>query len=196
MLKEMSRKKSLMTKSKTVSRVPRFISGFMTSLAGVFFFLFPETVSGVLGILWGIVLVVAGIAGAVDYVLCIKQFKEENYGNAAGAEIVLVYSIIITVLGIIFMIRPTLVMQLLSFVIGVYFLIDGVVKLRNCTLVPRIKDILWCVMLMLSLALIAAGIALLVNPFGGTITVIRFSGIAFIISGIESIAEESFKKSK
>ncbi len=166
----------------------------MTALAGVFFFLFPETVSGVLGILWGIVLVVAGIAGAVDYALCIKSFKEENYGNAAGAEIVLVYSIIITVLGIIFMIRPNLVMQLLSFVIGIYFLIDGIVKLRNCTLVPKLKDILWCVMLMLSVALIVAGIALLINPFSGTLTVIRFSGIAFIISGIESIAEESFKK--
>ena len=182
--------------NKHIARVPRYISGFLTALAGVFFILFPETVSDVLGVLWGIVLVVAGIAGAVDYVISIKQFKEENYGNAAGAEIVLVYSIIITVLGIIFMIRPNLVMQLLSFVIGVYFLIDGIVKLRNCTLVPKIKDILWCVMLMLSLALIAAGIALLVNPFGGTITVIRFSGIAFIISGIESIAEESFKKSK
>ena len=183
-----------MTKNKTVSRVPKYISGFMTALAGIFFFLFPETVSGVMGILWGIVLVVAGIAGAVDYVLCIKSFKEENYGNAAGAEIVLVYSIIITVLGIIFMIRPNLVMQLLSFVIGVYFIIDGIVKFRNCTLVPNPKDILWCVMIMLSLALVVAGIALLVNPFGGTITVIRFSGIAFIISGIESIAEESFKK--
>jgi uncharacterized membrane protein HdeD (DUF308 family) len=167
----------------------------MTALAGIFFFLFPETVSGVMGILWGIVLVVAGIAGAVDYVLCIKSFKEENYGNAAGAEIVLVYSMIIIVLGIIFMIKPNLVMQLLSFVIGVYFIIDGIVKFRNCTLVPKIKDILWCVMLMLSLALVVAGIALLVNPFGGTITVIRFSGIAFMISGIESIAEESFKKS-
>jgi uncharacterized membrane protein HdeD (DUF308 family) len=93
------------------------------------------------------------------------------------------------------MIRPNLVMQLLSFVIGVFFLIDGIVKFRNCTLVPNIKDILWCVMTMLSLALIVAGIALLINPFSGTITVIRFSGIAFIISGIESIAEESFKKS-
>ena len=194
MLRKQSRKKRLMTKNKTVSRVPRFISGFMTALAGIFFFLFPETVSGVMGILWGIVLVVAGIAGAVDYVLCIKQFKEENYGNAAGAEIVLVYSMIIIVLGIIFMIKPNLVMQLLSFVIGVYFIIDGIVKFRNCTLVPKIKDILWCVMLMLSLALVVAGIALLVNPFGGTITVIRFSGIAFMISGIESIAEESFKK--
>lgn len=179
---------------KKVSRVPKYISGFMTALAGVFFILFPETVSGVLGILWGIVLIVAGIAGIVDYVLCIKQFKEENYGNAAGAEIVLVYSIIITVLGLIFMIRPNLVMQLLSFVIGVFFLIDGIVKIRHCTLVPNVKDPLWCIMILLSLALIVAGIALLINPFGGTITVIRFSGIAFVISGIESIAEESFKK--
>jgi uncharacterized membrane protein HdeD (DUF308 family) len=192
MLKNLSRKKPPMNKNMT--RVPKYISGFMTAMAGVFFVLFPETVSGVLGVLWGIVLIVAGIAGAVDYALCIKSFKEENYGNAAGAEIVLVYSIIITILGIIFMIKPQLVMQLLSFVIGVYFIIDGVVKLRHDTLVPNPKDILWIIMIALSVALIVAGIALLINPFRGTLTVIRFSGIAFVISGIESIAEESFKK--
>ena len=191
MLNPLSRKYPPMNKN--MSRVPKYISGFLTAMAGVFFILFPETVSGVLGILWGIVLIVAGIAGAVDYALCIKSFKEENYGNAAGAEIVLVYSIIITILGIIFMIKPQLVMQLLSFVIGVYFIIDGVVKLRHDTLVPNPKDILWIIMIALSVALIVAGIALLINPFRGTMTVIRFSGIAFVISGIESIAEESFK---
>ncbi len=177
-----------------IARVPKFISGFMTAMAGIFFVIFPETVSEVLGILWGIVLVVAGIAGAVDYVMSIKQFKEEGYGNAAGAEIVLVYSVIITILGVIFIIRPNLVMQLLSFVIGLFFIIDGVVKLRHATLVPNPKELLWLLMIMLSLALIVAGVALLVNPFNGTVTVIRFSGIAFIISGIESIAEETRKK--
>lgn len=177
-----------------IARVPKFISGFMTAMAGIFFVIFPETVSEVLGILWGIVLVVAGIAGAVDYVMSIKQFKEEGYGNAAGAEIVLVYSVIITILGVIFIIRPNLVMQLLSFVIGLFFIIDGVVKLRHATLVPNPKELLWLLMIMLSLALIVAGVALLVNPFNVTVTVIRFSGIAFIISGIESIAEETRKK--
>ena len=92
------------------------------------------------------------------------------------------------------MLRPNLVMQLLSFVIGVFFLIDGIVKLSHCTLIPDTKDLLWCIMIVLSLALIVAGIALLVNPFRGTMTVIRFSGVAFVISGIESIAEESFRK--
>ena len=85
-------------------------------------------------------------------------------------------------------------MPLLSFVIGVFFLVDGVVKLRHNMLVPNPKDFLWYVMLMLSVALIVAGIALIVFPFSGTVTVIRFSGIAFIISGIESIGEESWKK--
>jgi uncharacterized membrane protein HdeD (DUF308 family) len=181
--------------SRQIARVPQYISGFMTALAGIFFIIFPETVSGILGVLWGIVLVVAGIAGAVDYILSIKQFKEEEgYEKAAGAEIVLVYSVIIAVLGIVFIFRPNLVMQLLSFVIGIYFLIDGIVKLRHSTLVPDTKDPLWYVMILLSLTLAVAGIALLINPFNGTVTVIRFAGVAFVISGIESIAEESWKK--
>lgn len=187
------RKKRLM--SKQVARIPQYISGFMTALAGIFFIIFPETVSGVLGMLWGIVMVVAGIAGAVDYILSIKQFKEEEgYEKAAGAEIVLVYSVIIAILGIVFIFRPNLVMQLLSFVIGIYFIIDGIVKFRHSTLVRDTKDPLWYVMILLSLTLAVAGIALLINPFNGTVTVIRFAGVAFVISGIESIAEESWKK--
>ena len=181
--------------SKQIARVPQYISGFMTALAGIFFMVFPETVSGILGVLWGIVLVVAGIAGAVDYLLSIKQFKEEEgYEKAAGAEIVLVYSVIIAVLGIVFIFRPNLVMQLLSFVIGIFFLIDGIVKLRHSTLVRNTKEPLWYIMILLSIALIVAGLALLINPFNGTVTVIRFAGVAFVISGIEGIAEESWKK--
>ena len=89
-------------------------------------------------------------------------------------------------LGIFFMIRPDTVLLLLSTVVGIFFLIDGIVKLRREIFVFRLKDINSWVLLVLAALLIVAGIVLLANAFKATEKVILFTGIAFIVSGIEN----------
>ncbi len=167
--------------------LPAYIKGFFTILAGIVFILFPDAVSGVIGILFAIIIFVLGITGAVDYMISIKEFKAEGYGKSVGAEIVLVYSVIIMILGIIFFIRPDFVLSILALTVGVFFLIDGVVKLREASLVPQFRNILWWVTLVLSLGIFAAGIACIIDPFSGTRGIIIFSGITFIASGVETI---------
>ena len=169
------------------SGVPTYIKGFFTMLAGIVFIVFPEAVSNVIGIIFAIILMVIGISGAVDYIISIKDFKEAGYGKSVGAEIVLVYSIIIMILGLIFLIKPEFVLQILALTVGVFFIIDGVVKIREATLVPRFKNFYWWVLLILSLGIFAAGIACLIDPFNGTRGIIVFSGLTFIASGVESI---------
>lgn len=169
------------------SGVPTYIKGFFTMLAGIVFIVFPEAVSNVIGVLFGIILMVIGISGAVDYVVSINNFKQEGYGKSVGAEIVLVYSIIVSIIGIVFLLKPDLVLQILAVVLGIFFLIDGVVKIREATLVPRFKDLFWWVLLILSIGIFAAGIACIVDPFSGTRGIIVFSGLAFIASGVESV---------
>ena len=168
-------------------------------ITGVFLILFPEISSGVIGILFGVVLFVAGLSEVIGYIISIKQFREENYGKAAGAEIVLVYSIIIMALGIFFILKPDIVLQLLATIVGIFFLIDGIVKLRQEIFLFR-KNIYSLVLLGLAIALIVAGVALLINPFNGTRNIIVFAGIAFIVSGIEtcflSLVKRSDNKTK
>ena len=180
--------------SKNTKRIPSYIGGLFAVLAGVFFILYPELASDVIGILFGAVLFVAGISEVIGYILTIKQFRKENYGKAAGAEIVLVYSIVIMALGVFFIIQPDTVLILLSTVVGLFFLIDGIVKLRREIFTFKIRSINCWVLLVLAILLIAAGIALLINPFKDTEKVIVFSGIAFVLSGIESCFLSIFKK--
>lgn len=167
-------------------RLPSFIGGFFAIITGIFLILFPEISSGVIGILFGIVLFVAGISEIIGYIISIKQFREENYGKAVGAEIVLVYSIIIMAIGLVFILKPDVVLQLLSTIVGIFFLIDGIVKLRQEMFLFRKKDVNSILLLLIAIALIAAGIALLINPFKGTRNIIVFSGMAFIVSGLEN----------
>ncbi|WP_051688418.1 HdeD family acid-resistance protein [Butyrivibrio sp. AE2032] len=172
--------------SRNTKRLPTYIGGIFAIFAGVYFILYPEFASGVIGILFGIVLFVAGITEVIGYIISIRQFREENYGKAAGAEIVLVYSIILMALGVIFLLKTELVLQVLSTIVGIFFLIDGIVKLRQEIFLFRRKDIYSWVLLLLAVALIVAGIALLVNPFEGTRNIIVFTGAAFIVSGLET----------
>jgi uncharacterized membrane protein HdeD (DUF308 family) len=167
-------------------KLPSYIGGIFAIIAGFLFITMPEISSGVIGILLGVVLFVAGLAEVIGYVISIKQFREENYGKAAGAEIVLVYSIIIMAMGLFFILNPELVLQLLSTILGIIFLIDGIVKLRQEIFLFVKKDIYSWVLLIMAIALIGAGIALLANAFYGTRNIIVFSGCGFVVSGIET----------
>ncbi len=166
-------------------RLPSYIGGFFAIITGIFLILFPEISSGVIGILFGVVLFVAGLSEVIGYVISIKQFREENYGKAAGAEIVLVYSVIIMALGVFFILKPAIVLQLLATIVGIFFLIDGIVKLRQEIFLFK-KNMYSIVLLGLAIALIVAGIAFLIDPFNGTRNTIVFAGISFIVSGIET----------
>ena len=173
--------------SKNTKKLPSYIGGLFAVITGLFFIMFPEISSGVIGILFGVVLFVAGLSEVIGYIISIKQFREENYGKAAGAEIVLVYSLAIMVIGIVFIIKREFVLQLLATIIGIFFIIDGIVKLRQEVFLFTKKDLYSFVLLGLAIALIIAGIALLINPFDGTRHIIVFSGLCFIVSGLESI---------
>ena len=167
-------------------RLPSYIGGIFAIITGLFFVLFPEISSGVIGILFGVVLFVAGLSEVIGYIISIKQFREENYGKAAGAEIVLVYSIVLMALGVFFILNPDIVLQLLSTIAGLFFLVDGIVKLRQEVFLFMKKDIYSWVLLIMAIALIIGGIVLLANAFHGTRNIIVFSGLAFIVSGLES----------
>lgn len=171
-----------------VKIIPGFIKGVFTAFAGIFFIVFPDAISNSIGLIFGLILLVMGLAGSVNYVITIGQLKKENtYGKTAGAEIILVYSLIISVIGLIFVLKPALVLQIVSFIAGVFFLIDGIVKLREMTLVPKIKSFYWWFLIVLSAAILVAGLFLIIYPFSGIRVIIIFCGLSFIVSGIESI---------
>lgn len=172
--------------SRMTNRIPSYIGGLFAILAGLFFILYPEMASGVIGILFGVVLFVVGISEVIGYIISINQYKKENYGKAAGAEIVLVYSIVIMAIGIVFMLKPNMVLQFLSAFVGLFFLIDGIVKVRREIFMFKLKDLNSWVLLVLALALVACGIALICNAFKGAINVIVFTGAALILSGVET----------
>ena len=90
------------------------------------------------------------------------------------------------VLGAFFILNPAIVLQLLSTIVGLFFLVDGIVKLRQEIFLFVKKDIYSWVLLIMAVLLIVAGVVLLANAFSGTRNIIVFSGCAFVVSGLET----------
>ena len=89
-------------------------------------------------------------------------------------------------IGAFFILKPDIVLQLLSTIVGLFFLVDGIVKLRQEIFLFVKKDIYSWALLIMAIALIVAGIVLLANAFNGTRNIIVFSGCAFVVSGLET----------
>ncbi|MBQ6016853.1 MAG: DUF308 domain-containing protein [Clostridiales bacterium] len=179
---------------KAIKRIPSYIGGLFVIIAGAIFILYPEVSSSSIGLMFGAIMIVSGITEVIGYVISIRDLKKEAYGKAAGAEISFVYSLVLIAVGIYIVIEPSYVLPLLTTFTGLYFLIDGIVKLRRELFVFDKKDSGSIVIAMMSGLLIVGGILLLCNVFYGTRNVIVFTGLSLIVSGLDTLCMEIMKK--
>ena len=180
--------------SKFIKRLPSYIGGLFVIIAGIIFILYPEVTSGSIGLMLGALFFVTGITDVIGYVISIKDLKKESYGAAAGAEIAFVYSLILMAFGIYLVIEPAYVLPLLTTVTGLYFIADGIVKFRREMFVFDKKDSSCIIIALMSGLLILAGILLLINVFYGTRNVIVFTGLSFIVSGLDTLCMQIMKR--
>ena len=173
--------------SDSVMGLPAYIRGFFTVLAGVFFIVFPEATAGAIGYILGITLVVVGISGTVDYIMSMRSFKQEEGGSLPGAEMLLLYSLMSVIIGAVFIVKPDIVLSLISFIAGALFVADGVVKFQESFRSEVLPGFMRVMLVIVSIAVIASGIALMFNPFSGTRAIIVFTGIILVVSGFETV---------
>ena len=69
----------------TPRRLPGYVGGLFSVFIGLFFIVMPEFASGIIGILLGVSLLVAGVSEVIGYFVSIKQFREEHSGKSQGA---------------------------------------------------------------------------------------------------------------
>lgn len=171
---------------KKIRRLPLYIGGLFTVITGIFLFLCPEITSGVIGILLGIVLFVSGISEFTGDIISIRQKNDEGNAYKICSEIGLVYSLIIMVCGLFLILKHDSVLMVLPSVTGLFILSCGIVRLRQAMLMFKKKDSFSLAVTGLAVFLVISGIVLLTEAFSGTRDTIVFTGIALVISGLES----------
>lgn len=142
---------------------------------GISLFMWAEKVTETVAIAFGCGLILYGLINGIG------AYKSEQKNAAA-----LVMAVTCFVVGLILVIRPNIVSEIISFVIGIYILISGIIKL-NITMdnksSSKYKISLW-----LGIAEIVIGVLCILGKVLIPNIVLKFVGILLIIFGVVNIA--------
>jgi len=169
--------------------IPAYVGTILCFLAGIEFLLIPDTISSIIGPTIGIVLTLNGISHIISYFATIRQMKKDGVEPGRGTDFILYSSIIMTVfglvLGVLLVSNPNITIIILAGIFGAFLTIYGAAELFSTIVHRNIRSVLWWLVLLMNSLLFVIGVGLIINPFKGMNIVIRFCGVALILSAFE-----------
>ena len=136
-----------------------------------------ETVNVLCKVIFGLVLIGAGVYHIVIFVL-----EKDN-----STMLDLFSGVIVLVIGIFLFMNPTVVVKLLTLMLGAFILVDSIWMLRGSLKLMKRKQGVWKAFLVESLTFIGLGVLILVNPFSGIKMAVQVSGCIFVANGVLDI---------
>lgn len=142
---------------------------------GIFLFIQPDTVIRMISIVLGILFLIPGITSLIDY------FKENNSGS-------LVIGIITIMISLILIIKTDLVASILPFILGIYFVINGISRLQYALQLKKQGYNSFTTSLVFSILIMLCGILFILNPFEGALALTKMIGTFMIIYAVLDIS--------
>lgn len=158
--------------SPKVSNPDNLSKTLILGLVGLVLLLIPGTLNKLIGILIGVALLAVGIIAIVKYI------KEKDNGSSLN----LVSGILYSVLGVIIIIYPYSIINLVTICLGVYLVINGLLKLKISFVLKRITD-KWIGTLIMGIITVILGVVLIFNPFAG-ITITKLAGAFLVVVAV------------
>jgi len=115
----------------------------------------------------------------------INYFRLQNNGQFLRTGFI--SGFIFCALGLFCILKPTVIMSILPFIIGVIICFNGIVKLQSAIELRRAYYDKWFISLITAAITLILGILLIINPFSGAKLAIMFVGGALIVDGITNI---------
>jgi uncharacterized membrane protein HdeD (DUF308 family) len=158
------------------------IISFLFVLFGIMLITRPESIMSVISILLGAICIVMGALKGIDY---FASGKSDNY--------LLAISIVAIIAGFIIMFCADIILSVFRILIAIWIIYSGIMNLQTTIVWKDYKSKLWLLTLILAIAMLIAGIYILVNNgamlqiVGGIITVYGILDIAESIIFIKKI---------
>lgn len=134
-------------------------SGWTDIVISVLFILFgimlmarPESIISVISILLGGICIIMGVLKLIDYFTTNKQ---DNY--------LLAISVVAIIAGIIIMFCSDIILSVFRIVVAIWIIYSGIMNLQTAIVWKDYKSKLWLTTLIFAIAMIIAGIYILVN---------------------------------
>ncbi len=138
---------------------------------GIFLLFEPITVIRMISIVLGMIIIIPGITSLMDY-------RKTKYQPN------LVTGVITVIIGLILIINTKLVVSILPFILGIYFVVNGINRLQYALELKKQKISQYRFSFFLSLLIIICGVLFIINPFGGAVKITQVIGIFMIIYAI------------
>ena len=136
-----------------------------------------ETVNVLCKVVFGLVLIGAGVYHILIFVL-----EKDN-----STILDLFSGVIVLVIGIFLFMNPTVVVKLLTLMLGAFILVDSIWMMRGAMQLRKRKNGAWKAFLIESLIFVGLGVLILVNPFSEIKMTVQVSGGIFVANGVLDI---------
>lgn len=137
---------------------------------GIFLFIQPDTIIRMISIILGGIILIPGVIALTDY------FKNKYYPS-------LISGVITVIISFILIINTKLVASILPFILGIYFVVNGINRLHYA-LSLRKMNIHYTTSLVFSLLIILCGVLFIINPFEGALVITKVMGIFMILYAV------------
>lgn len=141
---------------------------------GIFLFIQPDTIIHMISIILGVIILIPGITALLNY------FKTKYSPN-------LVTGVVTVIIGIILIVNTKLVASILPFILGIYFVINGINRLQYALELKKDSTTSYLISLIISILIIVCGILFVFNPFGGALVITKVMGIYMIVYSVLDI---------
>lgn len=155
----------VMSESEEETRVPLIFQVVVELVIGIFLIIYRDMTTNVLFIVIGAMMVCYGVFDLIAFVT-----NNRNYSFRRG----LTSGVLITIIGVAFIVQAEGLRNLLSIIIGALILIESIVNCRRALILKNFGYGNWFVLLFASCALIAFGILICIYPgmFGEVLSLI------------------------
>lgn len=155
------------------------VTSILLCLIGVLFIFFPHVGAMWLGTVCGIVLVVSGVIRIMGY------FSRDLYRLAFQYD--LEFGILLMIIGVLILLRGSGFMKLVSIILGIMVISDGLIKIRISRDAHRFGIARWWLILLLALVTCLAGAIMIFLPAEGSMLLSIWIGVSLLSEGIMNL---------
>jgi len=165
-----------------------FISSILSSavllVIGLLLFIRPEGTLSLISYTIGGILVIIGTNSLINY------YRGKEYVS----KFELIYGVLGVLGGFVLILNPKAIASLIPFIIGVWFVISSLSKLKYAIELNSKKTKAGIISLIITILTLVLGVVLIFNPFSGAVFITKMIGLFLFIYAILDIIQSSIIK--
>ncbi|GAA4654470.1 hypothetical protein GCM10023142_16080 [Anaerocolumna aminovalerica] len=163
------------TKPIQTAKTGYIVMSLLLCILGIVIIIHPEVSANTLCIMIGVLLICYGIFKVIGYL------SKDLFRLAFQFD--LAFGLLVVTVGIIMILRPTHMITLVNFVLGIIILSDGLFKVQIAIDSKKFGIRKWWLITILAVIAIAFGILLMIDPFTSTNLLMIMLGSALLAEG-------------